>query len=141
MSYNIFNIFYSEKKTAYYALLLAQIFILFISLILLIKFNLIHSLSFFLGSLAWFLPNFYFSRKIFQKINIISRYTLLTRFYLAEITKFLLSAIILLIIIKYFKINILILLTGYIIAIIILIISQWMVFLFPMFRERESKRS
>jgi len=83
------------------------------------------SISSLLGGLAWILPNFYFTRRVFRAMRRQTadpRY-MLKEFYVAEFYKLFFSAVLLILIFKLFTIVAIPLITGYIIT----LFSCWVI--------------
>lgn len=84
-----------------------------------------------LGGATWLLPSFYFAHQVFSKIG--TAKTILWMFYRAEITKLLLSAVLFILICRFFSVNMLIFLLGYMAA-------QCMFWLAPVLMTRTMQR-
>jgi len=79
-----------------------------------------------LGALAWFLPNFYFTRRVFAALKKGIPQLMLKEFYLAEFYKLLISAFLLILILKLFSVVVISFISGYIIA----LFSCWVISVF-----------
>lgn len=88
--------------------------------------------SAFLGGIAWFLPSYYFARKVFAAVIRNESNKMVKSFYLAEIYKFLLSAFLIILIIKSLSIVAIPFISGYIVA----LISYWIISIFVVMRKR-----
>lgn len=86
------------------------------------------SVSSLLGGLAWILPNFYFTRRVFKAMHKGNPRYMLKEFYVAEFYKLFVSAVLLILIFKLLTTVAIPLITGYIIALISCwVISVWVI--------------
>jgi ATP synthase protein I len=76
-----------------------------------------------LGGLAWLLPNFYFTRRVFAAMLKENPHYVLKEFYVAEFYKLFFSAVLLILIFKLLATVTIPLITGYIIA----LFSCWII--------------
>ena len=108
----MFNIARSQA----YKLVTTQIVIVVIIAILWWIFkDFTHCYSALLGGFAYIIPSWYFIRKLFANKKRTPQ-TLVRTFYLGELTKLLLSAILLVLIVKFIPTNLFAVLSGYIVA-------------------------
>jgi F0F1-type ATP synthase assembly protein I len=124
MQQNI-DIFTSIRHNAY-KLLCAQIGLTILIALLWLFFRSVDaSWSAALGGAIWTLTNFVFIRKCFIMRATLNPHALLNRFYLAELTKFLISSLLIILCIKFLPLKIIPFLTGYITAVVTIVITPY----------------
>lgn len=79
-----------------------------------------------LGCLAWLLPNFYFTKKVFAAMRKADPRWMLKEFHVAEFYKLFFSAVLLILIFKLFTTVAIPLVSGYIVA----LFSCWIISIF-----------
>lgn len=90
------------------------------------------SYSTLLGGLAWVIPNLYFAYKVFSNMRPDASNAIMKNFYLAEFNKLALTALLVVLIVKYVKIDVLFFFIGY----MVVQISFWLT---PFFSNRAKK--
>lgn len=111
------SVLYSKRIEALQLVSIPAGIVVITALILLIGSHKDISYSVLMGGLIWLIPNLYFAIKVFSTRGAkITPQQLLINFYLAEVTKLALCAILFIIIVKFLPVAILPLLAGYSIA-------------------------
>ena len=93
-------------------------------------------LSTFLGASAYLLPNFIFAFRIFANSASQATDRFMIAFFLGELTKLIVSALLFILVVKYVNVNLIFVMTGYAIA----IFSFWFVCGWHFGRGTSSKR-
>ena len=102
-----------------YQLVLLQLFgVVILSACALIKVNLFTAQSILLGGLAYILPNLLFVWRVFRHTGANQMAKFMAAFFVGEMTKLFLSAILVLMIVKYLPVSLLSVLIGFIGAIV-----------------------
>ncbi|MGD9108924.1 MAG: ATP synthase subunit I [Gammaproteobacteria bacterium] len=89
-------------------------------------------ISAFLGGLAWILPSFYFTRRVFIAMRSEKPRYMLKEFYVAEFYKLFFSAVLMILALKLFSVVAIPFISGY----IILLFSCWIISVFVIVRKR-----
>lgn len=90
------------------------------------------AISALLGGLAWILPSFYFTRRVFKAMRKGEPRYMLKEFYVAEFYKLFFSAVLLILVLKLFSVVAIPFISGYIIA----LFSCWIISVFVIVRKR-----
>lgn len=85
-----------------------------------------------LGGLAWILPSFYFTRRVFIAMRSEKPRYMLKEFYVAEFYKLFFSAVLMILALKLFSVVAIPFISGY----IILLFSCWIISVFVIVRKR-----
>jgi F0F1-type ATP synthase assembly protein I len=117
---------------AFKCLLLYQSIVLIIVAAIFSIVNIQAGFSALLGGIAWSLPSFYFTKRVFRAIANASPQGKLTSFYLAEIYKYLCSAVLIILMVKLLSIVAIPFISGYIVA----LFSYWVISVIVIMRKR-----
>lgn len=108
----------STRKKLYQMFYLQIVLVIILTVFFLFYQGLTSALSVFLGSIAWIIPSFYFSRKCFIIRTNSSPNKLVRRIFITELLKLIVSSVLLVTFVKFININLLPFLLGFIIAVL-----------------------
>lgn len=124
------------QHEAYHLVLLQLLCVLIVALLGLLFYGKIVGFSILAGGLAYVLPNYIFVWRVFRYAGAQQMVAFLVAFLFGEMLKLILSAILVLLIVKYLPHSLLSVLAGYISA----IVSFWFVSLLHMTRQAKAKQ-
>jgi ATP synthase protein I len=105
-------------KNAYKMLYLQSAIVVLLMVVVFLYWGKVAALSAFLGGLVWILPTFYFIHKIFGKKIGKFDSSLVYSFFSAEIVKFLISVILIIVMVKLLPIEVIPFLSGFVGAVL-----------------------
>jgi len=117
------SVLHSKRSEAFQLISIPAGVVIVVSLLLLIVRENDISRAVFLGGLVWLVPNLYFAVKVFSTGGAhITPQQMLKNFYLAEVTKLVLCAVLFTVIVKFLAVAVLAMLAGFVMA----QVSFWM---------------
>lgn len=124
------------QNEAYYIVLLQFGCVLLLAFIVLLLYGGTASASVFAGGLAYCLPNLLFVWRVFRYVGAHEMQKFMAAFFIGEMIKLIISAILFLIIVKYLPVSLLSVLVGFIGA----IVAFWVVCMWHFSRQKISKQ-
>ena len=106
----------TTRNKVYQSISFTALFIILVSVILFLFNQINFGYSFFIGGIAWILPNLYFAHKVFIEMRPQQSRQIVRNFYLGEFSKIVLTGIIFIVSVKLLPLSIVSFLTGFIFA-------------------------
>lgn len=106
----------TTRNKVYRSISFTALFITIVSIVLFLFNKIILGYSFFIGGLAWVLPNLYFAQKVFIEMRPQQLRQIIRNFYLGEFSKIVLTGIIFIVSVKLLPLNIISFFIGFIFA-------------------------